>query len=215
MDELRLHLGCGSDVVPGWENLDKSWNVHLARMPRLRRALARARVLTEEQASARFPRGIVRADLRKGLEYRDATAAYVYSSHLIEHMSRWQALRLLRECHRVLFPGGVIRLATPDLALAVAEYTAGEAPYGPTPADSFMQQLETYRDVEGSKAQRLIRKLVFAPHQWLYDRESLALLLTEAGFERPIDCEYCEGCLPDLEQLERRPGSLFMEAVRP
>jgi hypothetical protein len=96
----------------------------------------------------------------------------------------------------------------------VAEYTAGQAPYGPTPADSFMQQLETHRDVEGSRAQQLIRKFVFAPHQWLYDQDSLALLFTEAGFDNPVVRGFREGGVPDLEQLEHRPGSLFMEATR-
>lgn len=200
--------------MAGWENLDKSWNVHLARAPGLRRALARARILTEEQARAVLPRGTIRADIRRGLAYPDASVEFVYASHLIEHMSRWQGLRLLQECKRVLTPGGVIRLATPDLALAVAEYTSGQAPYGATPADSFMQQLETYRDVEGSVAQRAIRKFVFAPHQWLYDAQSLTLLLTEAGFDEPQARDYREGRLPDLEQLEHRPGSLFMEATR-
>jgi len=211
---LKLHLGCGSTVVPGWENLDKSWNVYLARAPRLRRTLARLRVLTDEQANARFPRGVVRADTRRGLDYPDGSAQYVYASHLIEHMSRWQGLALLRECHRVLTPGGVIRLATPDLALAIGEYTRGEAPYGLTPGDSFMQQLETHRDVEGTLAQRLIRKFVFAAHQWIYDADSLSLLLQEAGFLASTVREYREGLVPDLELLEHRPGSLFIESVR-
>src|SRR5260221_7147673 len=33
--DLKLHLGCGSTVVGGWENIDKSPNVHLTRMPGL------------------------------------------------------------------------------------------------------------------------------------------------------------------------------------
>lgn len=211
---VKLHLGCGSNVVPGWENIDKSWNVYLTRVPAARSLLARARVLSEEQAHAVFPPGIVRADIRKGLDYGDGTVEAVYASHLIEHMSRWQGLALLRECRRVLRPGGTIRLATPDLALAVREYEQGDTRYGPTPADSFMQQLETHRDIEGSTAQRLIRKFVFAPHQWLYDETSLALLFEEAGFTTIERRSYREGATPDLELLEHRSGSLFVEATR-
>ena len=40
--ELRLHIGCGSNVVDGGANLDKTWNVYLARAPRLRRARPRS-----------------------------------------------------------------------------------------------------------------------------------------------------------------------------
>jgi hypothetical protein len=78
-----------------------------------------------------------------------------------------------------------------------------------------MSQLETFREIEGSVAQRLIRRFVFAPHQWLYDAESLAALLREAGFPDPAVREYRDGELPDLDRLENRPGSLFMEARRP
>jgi len=48
---LKLNLGCGSTVVPGWVNVDKSPSIVLARHPRLRRGLASAGLLTAEQAA--------------------------------------------------------------------------------------------------------------------------------------------------------------------
>ncbi|HUP32569.1 MAG TPA: methyltransferase domain-containing protein [Gaiellaceae bacterium] len=214
-EPLRLHVGCGSTVVPGWVNLDKSPNVYLSRIPLLRGALARARVLTPEQASAVFPRGIVRADVRKGLPYGDGSVAYVYSSHLIEHLARWQAASFVRECRRVLAPGGVLRIATPDLADIVRGYTSGERGDSPTPADRLMDQLLTFQEHPGSRAQRLIRRIATAPHQWLYDAESLAALLEEGGFVEARTRAYREGELPDLDLLEQRSDSLIVEARRP
>lgn len=213
--ELKLHIGCGATVVHGWINIDKSPNVYLARMPALRRTLARARILTDEQASATFPPGILHADVRKGLHFPKASGSHAYSSHLIEHMSRWQGLAFLRECHRVLRPGGVLRVATPDLADLIDSYRRGEAQHGPTPADSFMHDMFTFRELEESLAQRLIRRLITAPHQWIYDEHSLRLLLEEAGFERIERRDYRDGRMPDLIALEHRPDSLFMEAIRP
>jgi predicted SAM-dependent methyltransferase len=213
--EVRLHLGCGSNVVPGWENIDKSPGVILARFPRLRRFLFRARVLTREQAGASFPPGIVRADIRNGLDYPTGSASYVYSSHTIEHMSRWQAQALLAECRRVLRTGGTIRLATPDLAAIVAVYLQDKARNDPRAADAFVHDLYTFRELEGSRAQRLVQRLITAPHQWLYDSESLCLLLEEAGFVGASPCSYRSGTLPDLELLEARPESLFVEAKAP
>jgi len=212
---LRLHLGCGSTVVPGWHNLDKSWNVYLAKVPPLRRALRRARILTDEQADAVFPEGIIRADLRRGIPYASGSAHYIYSSHMIEHLSRWQAVEVLGECVRVLKRGGVVRLATPDLGRLVGEYVRGERSHGATPADSLVQQLDTFRELRGSTPQRLVRRLVSAPHQWLYDAESLTALVLESGFRDPLVREFRTGELPDLEQLEFRPESLFLEARRP
>jgi predicted SAM-dependent methyltransferase len=212
---LKLHLGCGSFVAPGWENIDKSWGVTLARIPGARRALARLRVLTPEQASAVFPAGIVRADVRKGLPYATGAAVAVYSSHMVEHMSRWQALAMLRDCHRVLAPGGVVRLATPDLRALVDEYVRGETRRGATAGDSFMQQLETYRDEPGSVAQQLVRRFLTAPHQWIYDERSLVRLFEEAGFVDVRRRGFHDSDIEGIEALEKREESLFVEGRRP
>jgi predicted SAM-dependent methyltransferase len=209
---VRLHLGCGSTVVGGWVNIDKSPS---ARVPApVRALLRRVGVLNAAQAKAVFPEGIVHADVRRGLAYADGTVSFVYSSHMIEHMARWQALALLRECHRVLKPGGVARIVTPDLALLVAEYQRGEAPCGPTPADSLFEQLLTFRESTAGPVQRVMLRLLAQPHQWLYDGESLTTLFREAGFGEPRVTGYRESALPEIDVLEDRDGSLFVEAVR-
>jgi SAM-dependent methyltransferase len=54
-------------------------------------------------------------DARDGIPYRDGIFDVVYHSHLLEHLSKRDGSRFLRECFRVLRPGGVIRVAVPDL----------------------------------------------------------------------------------------------------
>jgi predicted SAM-dependent methyltransferase len=216
---LKLHLGCGMMFVAGWENLDKSPNIYLSRIPRVRDALVRGRILSPEHAAVSFRRGTIHVDVAKGLPYADGSAAYIYHSHLVEHLSRWQALALVRECARVLKPGGLMRVATPDLRKLVDWYLRDDYPFGEgtTAADTFMDVLGTYRDIPGSTAQRLIRRLVSTrPHQWLYDKESLCHLLEEGGFRDPVARNYREGEVPDLDQLDNRPDhSLYVEARRP
>jgi predicted SAM-dependent methyltransferase len=83
----RLNLGCGSRFHPEWVNLD----------------LVPANPL-------------VRAcDLSKGIPFPDGSFAVVYHSHVLEHFRREKALWFLRECHRVLELGGIVRVAVPDL----------------------------------------------------------------------------------------------------
>jgi predicted SAM-dependent methyltransferase len=212
---LRLHLGCGSNVVPGWENIDKSPNVRIGRIPGLRAVLARLGALTSAQASAQFPAGIVPADVLAGLKYPDASVSHVYTSHMIEHMARWQAHDLLRECHRVLVPGGVLRIATPDLAAIVQAYLDGVAEDGPTPADHFMHHMLTFREERENPVRRVARRLVTAPHQWVYDAESLGHLLVEAGFSKVVTRTFREADFPELDRLEIREDSLFMQGTRP
>ena len=89
-----LNLGCGTRFHPDWENVDFS------------------------SASP-----CVRAyDLRKGIPYPDSSFDVVYHSHLLEHFPKQFAPTFLRECHRVLKPGGLIRVAVPDLEKIVRLY---------------------------------------------------------------------------------------------
>jgi predicted SAM-dependent methyltransferase len=211
---LRLHLGCGSTVVPGWENVDKSPSITLARFPRLRRGLAAARVLTSEQASAVFPSGIVRADVRRGLPYPARSARCVYSSHMIEHMARWQGLALVRECARVLEPGGILRLATPDLADLVDAYRRACGGDDSAAADTLMSGLGTFAERPGPRIATILQRVFTAPHQWLYDDASLTQLLHEGGFVDVQRRSFRDSEMPDIELLEHRAQSLFVEARR-
>jgi predicted SAM-dependent methyltransferase len=217
---LWLHLGCGPHVVEGWENLDKSPSIVLAHTPRLRRLLHRAGVLSDFQAAG-FPTNIIYADVARHLPYADGSVAFIYSSHLIEHLSRWQALDFTRECARVLAPGATMRVCTPDLRQMAVAYLAGElctesAAAFQTPADAFMSDVNAFSEIRGSWVARLIRRQFSAAiHQWLYDAESLRLLLAEGGLPDAVVRTFRAGDLPDLHLLETRPVGLFMEARRP
>ena len=50
--------------------------------------------------------------------FADGTVAEIYASHVLEHLSYQSELgTALREFHRVLVPGGSLRLSVPDLAV--------------------------------------------------------------------------------------------------
>jgi predicted SAM-dependent methyltransferase len=122
----------------------------------------------------------------------------VFSSHLLEHLPPDIARNCLRESHRVLGSGGVIRVGVPDLDLLVARYS-------PTEADDFV-----YRVFESRQSRDKNR------HHWMYNEHSLAAALTEAGFTDPVRRSYRVGACPDLGVLDNRPDeTLFMEAVKP
>ena len=59
--------------------------------------------------------GVKRVNLLERLPVGDMEADLVYSSHFIEHVPRGRVRAFLSECHRILAPGGVLRLVTPDL----------------------------------------------------------------------------------------------------
>src|ERR1700684_350724 len=98
-DMIKLHLGAGAHHMKGWLNLD-------AELPR---GLPEMHGFTQWIAPARIPAG-------------DGEADYVYSEHFLEHLTLEDGEAVLAEAHRVLKPGGVLRVSTPDLARILKAY---------------------------------------------------------------------------------------------
>jgi predicted SAM-dependent methyltransferase len=132
-------------------------------------------------------------------------------------LSHDQGRMLVQECARLLAPGGVMRIATPNLADYIDAYNRGDGQKGEihTRGDLFMRSIGTYEERPGTTAQRFLRRNFGSTfHQWLYDPDSLAHLLREAGFTTTVICSFREGNVPDLDQLEKRRDGMFMEAAR-
>ena len=82
-----LNLGCGHRFHSAWINVD----------------------IVPQHPS------VLRADISRAIPFPDRHFDVVYHSHVIEHLRVDDVDRFLRECRRVLKPGGIIRVATPDL----------------------------------------------------------------------------------------------------
>ena len=54
-------------------------------------------------------------DIRLPLKFPAASLEAIFAEHVIEHITPREAWSFLSECHRVLRPGGVVRLAFPDV----------------------------------------------------------------------------------------------------
>lgn len=82
-----LNLGCGERFHPDWINVD----------------------LTSGRSN------VIAHDLAKGIPFPSESADAVYSAAVFEHIRRGDAANFLREIHRVLKPGGIVRIGVPDL----------------------------------------------------------------------------------------------------
>ena len=82
-----LNLGCGDRFHRDWENVD----------------------------FASVDPSVKPYDLRKGICFPDNYFDVVYHSHILEHFSKLEGARFLRECYRVLVPSGIVRVVVPDL----------------------------------------------------------------------------------------------------
>ncbi|CCH54198.1 methyltransferase type 11 [Fibrisoma limi BUZ 3] len=87
------------------------------------------RVLAREWSHVRYTSlpypdepNLINLSLAKPLPFPDQTFDNVYSFHVAEHLSVADGDRVAREMYRVLKPGGVCRLSTPDLAFFAQDY---------------------------------------------------------------------------------------------
>ncbi len=201
---LKINLGCGLAVAPGWVNVDGSLNALVASLPGLFHGLA----YRFTGAAAYYPQKVylhllggnvfLHHDLKYGIPFADGAVDFVYSSHFLEHLPRSDARHLLRESYRVLRPRGVVRIVVPDLAYAISLYQQGRAE----------EMLTQYFFVDDDDS-------YYARHKYMYDFESLSALLAEIGFRDVRRLDYRRGQTPDLDILDNRPeDSLYVEAVR-
>ena len=82
---MKIHVGCGSAILPGWLNIDIE----------------------------ALPGVDLVHDVRDGLPFEGVEL--IFAEHFIEHLDFEAGLAFLAECRRVLTDDGVLRLSTPNL----------------------------------------------------------------------------------------------------
>jgi len=87
----KLNIGCGGRVLAGWLNTDYDSKLPV----------------------------VMYLDTRQPFPFKEETFDYVFSEHIIEHMSYRDGEKMLTECFRVLKRFGKIRISTPDLAFLI------------------------------------------------------------------------------------------------
>jgi predicted SAM-dependent methyltransferase len=172
---MKLHLGSGMVTLEGWLNVDIA-----------------------------TPTADLHLDLRKPLPFGDESIDYVFSEHFIEHITREEAIGLIKECHRVLNKNGVLRLSTPNLKHLVISYlTRNVDEWG-----------EIWRPTNPCRL--LNEGMRCWGHEYVYDEEDLFQLLSEAGFRNVRFVGWRESAIQDLAGLESRPfhNELIVEAMK-
>jgi predicted SAM-dependent methyltransferase len=138
--DIKLHLGCG------WRNFGKDW-IHID--------------------DGDYQHLDIKCDVSK-LDLPDNYADLIYASHVIAYFDRTEIIDIFKEWYRILKPGGILRIATPDFEAMSKLYVNGdiklEQILGPMYGKMPMDKITIY-------------------HKTVYDFNSLSELVYNCGFK--------------------------------
>lgn len=148
--------------------------------------------------------GDIQLDAGRRLPLPSDSFQFAFAEHLVEHLAPARAERMLTELHRVLRPGGVLRLTTPELKLVIAIYDDAN------PVVSREQYARYLSGVTGKRydhpSQILNDYLRLWGHRHIYDEGELTALLRKAGFSTVVRYEPGESAHVPLRAVERHGG---------
>ena len=178
--DLKLHLGCGSKILKGWVNIDLK--------PR------------EGVTVLRLPDGLK--------HFKDGSVRFIYASHIVEHLDyRTEAPALVKECYRLLAPGGVWRIMVPGIERILRAYVTDDAEF-------FKGQAQRHPAWCTTKLEHLMYALQQdGRHKYGYDFETMSKLLSAGGFQTIIHSDFNKSQAETLRIDYRGENlSLFVEA---
>lgn len=188
----KLNLGAGGQVVEGWTNIDKGCGP-----------------------------GIFCADLTDPLPFPDGSARVAVAHHVLDMLDEPDLHALLGEVTRVLEPGGVLRISSPDFTHAMRALAEGDDNWFyrlgvplrgslgiSKPAareDAVRSAFAWYLDWGGAR-----RTILYSPeHLGVEYLEPAGLKWERVGFHETV------ASMPSICDLDTREGeSFFVDAVK-
>jgi predicted SAM-dependent methyltransferase len=184
----KLNIGCGVHVLTGWLNTD--YNPELP--------------------------SVMYLDARRRFPFSEGTFDYIFSEHVIEHISYRDGMNMLTECFRVLKNSGKIRISTPDLAFLVdltrPDKSDLQRAYIKWASNAFTPGVPD--DNEVFVINNFVRNW---GHTFIYDEKTLRGAMTNAGFKMITKCDQHESKDAALRNLENEhhlpPNFLRLETL--
>lgn len=175
--ELRLDLGCGSFKRSGFVGID---------------------LLTMAD---------IQWDIRWGLPLEDNSVTEIRSDHFFEHLELSDLVDVLRECRRVLVPGGVLDFTVPHFDPYLEAYLHKDFDYLKERIYDVPQGQEA---LYGTCFDRIAWLLYRSgEHKSLFDKESIVAKVKLAGFENVTTREF-----DPAKDTNPRFSSVYVVAIK-
>ncbi len=174
---VSLHVGAGSNRLDGWLNTDIS------------------------------PRAPLFLDAERPFPIKEKSVSYIFTECFIEHIPRHATLAFLEECFRVLQPGGIVRISTPDVEALARAYLDD-----PEQVSLLNERNRRRNGKYGSYPVDVLNKLFLEDgHACLYDAQTLQQILSEAGFRDIGKCEVGESRHTALSGIDGHDAGTFVD----
>ena len=178
-----LHIGCCDTLIDGWINSDNNVACWLSE---------------EDQAKVMF----LNAEIK--FPFKDNELDFIYSEHVIEHLTYNGFKNYISECYRCLKPGGVVRTACPYLDFYI------ELWLHPNKYKEFIEKHckmfhnELLHDFKGEEIPAMFvlnDNLKMWDHQVMYDKKTLIKMFSKK-FKNIKQCDYQESEYKELQGIE-------------
>jgi predicted SAM-dependent methyltransferase len=172
---VRLNLGCGTLRLDNWINVDLvGLPVDLA------------------------------WNILKPLPFDDDSVDAIFHEHVIEHVPGLAGYQFLRECHRVLRAGGIMRIVAPDASKYMASYF--------DPDHKFVTE---FRGERPTPMLALQEEFYGFGHRAVYDHETIAVFCDVIGFSKVDAKSFGESAIDPCPDSEWRVvDSFYSEAIK-
>tara|TARA_Y100000034_G_C6746907_1_gene331771 strand:- start:97 stop:699 length:603 start_codon:yes stop_codon:yes gene_type:complete len=180
---IKLHLGCGRNILDGWINID----INIAKF-----------------------RGSDKLDVTETFSYDDNSIDYIFSEHLIEHLTYQEGKFMLEECFRILKVDGKIRISTPDLKFLVDLYTEDKTDLQKRYIDYSVNH-SAYNVSIGIDTFIINNFVRDWGHIFIYDEKTLSSLFESIGFSNVKSYLITESEDENLKNLENINDELNVE----
>jgi len=142
------------------------------------------------------------------LPFPDKAFKGIYTEHCLEHIELEQARANMREWHRVLKSGGTVRVIVPDGEIYINGWIAHR--------EGRKVELPYAKQWGEATPMMSLNRVGHDSHKFVYDYETMALLLREAGFKEVRKLSFGQGRDPELlkDSKHREWESLYVEATK-
>lgn len=146
-ESIKLNFGCSKWKLPGFINIDKD--------PSVKPDLLK--------------------EITLPLDWEDNSVDEIYCGHFIEHLFIDDAIEMIKECYRVLKPGGNVIFVVPDFQKIFNEF-------------DFVRANKMIMSNDGKDIEKVGQPI--DPHKSLWTKYRLETEMLNAGFRTEVLGEY-------------------------